>query len=58
MELEEVTSELHEMLAYTMLAIAVVHIAAVIKHRKMDGWDVLYRMGFGKDRSQTKKVDD
>ena len=46
--LEELTATLHKWLAYTMLAIAIIHIAAVIKHRWIDRHDVLYRMGFGK----------
>jgi len=45
--LESTTEEWHEILAYTMLAVVVVHIAAVIKHRR-DGHDVLYRMTLGK----------
>ncbi len=46
--LETVTAEIHEWLAYTMLALAVVHVAAVVKHRWIDGHDVLDRMMFGK----------
>ncbi|MDA7949210.1 MAG: cytochrome b [Hyphomicrobiaceae bacterium] len=44
----KITEELHAWLAYTMLAVAIVHIAAVIKHRWFDGHDVLHRMTFGK----------
>ncbi len=44
--LESVTSTLHRWLAYTMLALAVVHVAAVLKHRWIDGHDVLHRMTF------------
>ncbi len=46
--LENVTAEMHELLAYAMLALAVVHVAAVVKHRWIDGHDVLDRMTFGK----------
>ena len=48
--LETTTATLHKWLAYTMLALAVVHVAAVIKHRWFDGHDVLYRMTFGSRR--------
>lgn len=46
--LETFTATLHKWLAYSMLALAIVHIAAVVKHRWIDGHDVLYRMTFGK----------
>ncbi|WP_282604226.1 cytochrome b [Pelagibius sp. Alg239-R121] len=45
-DLETATSTLHEWLAYAMLALAAVHVAAVIKHRWIDGHDVLKRMTF------------
>lgn len=45
-DLETATSALHQWLAYTMLALAVVHVAAVVKHRWVDGHDVLKRMTF------------
>lgn len=41
---EELTETLHRWLAYTMLSVALVHVAAVIKHRWIDRHDVLYRM--------------
>lgn len=43
-ELEEPLEDVHKYLAYTMLAVAVVHAAAVGKHRWADGHDVLGRM--------------
>lgn len=43
--LEAVTSQLHKYLAYVMLAVAAVHVAAVVKHR-IEGHDVLDRMSF------------
>lgn len=43
--LESTLAEVHEMLAYVMLAVVVVHILAVVKHRR-DGHDVLKRMTF------------
>lgn len=45
---EELTEDLHAWLAYTMLGVAVGHVAAALKHRWIDGHDVLYRMTFGK----------
>ena len=45
--LEETTATLHEWLAYTMLALTLVHVAAVAKHRWVDKHDVLHRMTFG-----------
>lgn len=43
--LEDLSERLHRWLAYTMLVVVVVHVAAVIKHR-MQGHDVLHRMMF------------
>ena len=43
-EVEEVTETLHRWLAYTMLGVACVHLAAVIKHRWFDKHDILVRM--------------
>ena len=40
----EVAETAHRWLAYTMLGIAVVHVAAVVKHRFIDGHDILRRM--------------
>ena len=48
-ELEEILAEIHEIAAYTMLTIAAIHIAAVIKHRR-DGHDVLSRITIGNRR--------
>ena len=47
-DLGELTELLHMWFAYTMLGIAVVHVAAVIKHRYLDGHSVLYRMSLRK----------
>lgn len=44
LNLEETLATLHEWLAYTMLGIALIHVLAVVKHRWVDGHDVLYRM--------------
>ena len=46
-DLEELTATLHRWLAYTMLGVAAVHVAAVAKHRWIDHHDVLRRMTFG-----------
>ncbi len=46
LDLETTTATLHQWLAYTMLALAMVHVAAVAKHRWIDGHDVLKRMTF------------
>jgi len=43
--LEAATSQLHKYLAYGMLAVAAVHVGAVVKHR-IQGHDVLNRMTF------------
>lgn len=47
-ELETLTATLHQWGAYIMLGLAVIHILAVVKHRWVDGHDVLTRMTFGK----------
>lgn len=46
LNLETTTALLHMWGAYTMLALAAVHVAAVVKHRWIDGHDVLHRMTF------------
>ena len=51
LNLETTTAFLHKWIAYTMLALAVVHVAAVVKHRWIDGHDVLRRMTFGSHQS-------
>ncbi len=38
--------ELHELLAYTLLAVVAVHVAAVIKHKVLDRVNLLPRMGW------------
>lgn len=45
--LEATTALIHKWLAYLMLGLTLIHIGAVIKHRR-EGNDVLYRMRFGK----------
>ena len=47
-DLGELAELLHMWFAYTMLGIAVVHVAAVVKHRYWDGHSVLYRMSLRK----------
>ncbi|MES0885336.1 cytochrome b [Roseibium sp. SCP14] len=42
--LEEATEVAHASLAWLTLALVIVHVAAVIKHKYRDGHDVLYRM--------------
>lgn len=43
-ELGSILGNIHEALNYTLLALLVLHIAAVLKHRYVDGDDVLVRM--------------
>ena len=43
----ETATNLHRWLAYSMLAVAAVHVAAAFKHRWIDGHDVIRRMTFG-----------
>ena len=50
LELESLTASLHMWLAYVLLVLALVHVAAVAKHRWIDGHDVLQRMTFGRRR--------
>lgn len=47
---EVLTETWHRWLAYTFLGVAVVHVAAVVKHRWVDHHDVLYRMTLGQRR--------
>ena len=46
-EVEDAAEDVHRALAYALLAVALVHVAAVVKHRWIDGHDVLRRMTFG-----------
>jgi len=46
--LGDTTEALHKWLAYSMFSLAVVHIAAVVKHRWFDKHDILHRMTFRK----------
>ena len=51
---EDTAATVHMWLAYAMLGVAAVHVAAVAKHRWIDRHDVLRRMTFGRrgtDRS-------
>lgn len=50
MNLETTLAFLHKWIAYTMLALAFLHVAAVIKHKWIDGHDVLHRMTFSKEK--------
>ncbi len=50
---EDLAAELHGSLAWTLLALAVIHIAAVAKHRWVDRHDVLHRMTFGRGASRS-----
>lgn len=45
--LESTLADLHMWIAYAMLGLAVIHVAAVAKHRWIDKHDVLHRMTFG-----------
>ncbi len=42
--LHEIAEEVHEILAFTTLGLVVVHVAGALKHRFVDGNDVLERM--------------
>ncbi|SDR47861.1 cytochrome b/b6 domain-containing protein [Pseudovibrio sp. Tun.PSC04-5.I4] len=42
--LEEATALAHKWLAWSLLGLVAVHVAAVLKHRYWDGHDVIYRM--------------
>ena len=45
--LQELSEEVHKWLAYIMLAVAIGHVAAAFRHRRVDGHDVIRRMTFG-----------
>ncbi|MDE0241215.1 MAG: cytochrome b [bacterium] len=45
---EDFTEGAHMWMAYAMLAFALGHVAAALKHRYLDGHDVFYRMTFGR----------
>ena len=49
-EVEDAAENVHKWLAYTMLGVAAVHVAAVAKHRWIDRHDVLRRMTLGRRR--------
>ncbi|KZK78424.1 hypothetical protein PsW64_04063 [Pseudovibrio sp. W64] len=42
--LEDTTATAHELLAWSLLALVAVHVAAVLKHKYWDGHDVMGRM--------------
>ncbi len=46
-DLQDLSEDMHMWLAYTMLAVAVGHVAAAFKHRWVDGHDVIRRMAIG-----------
>ena len=48
--LQDLSAKVHMWLAYTMLAVAVGHVAAAYKHRWIDGHDVIRRMTIGGGR--------
>lgn len=45
---EDVSEDLHMYLAYVMAGVAAVHVLAALKHRFIDGTDVICRMTFGR----------
>ena len=45
--LQDLSTDVHKWLAYTMLAVAAGHVAAAYKHRWFDGHDVIARMTLG-----------
>ena len=45
--LQDLSTQVHMWLAYTMLAVAAGHVAAAFKHRWFDGHDVIHRITFG-----------
>lgn len=49
----DLAAELHGSLAWTLLALALIHIAAVAKHRWVDGHDVLHRITLGRGASRS-----
>ncbi len=50
---EDLAAELHGSLAWTLLAVALIHIAAVAKHRWIDRHDVLHRISLGRGASRS-----
>ena len=50
-EVEDTAATVHRWLAYAMLGVAAVHVAAVAKHRWIDRHDVLRRMALGRPRA-------
>ncbi|WP_461536002.1 cytochrome b [Spongorhabdus nitratireducens] len=52
--LDEFAEETHELLAWSMLFVTAVHIAAVAKHRWLDKHDVMHRMNFARNGARQK----
>lgn len=50
-DLEETTETIHMWAAYIMLGVALIHVAAVIKHRWIDNHDILSRMTISSSRN-------
>jgi len=50
-DLEDTLEVVHRWLAYIMLGVALIHVAAVVKHRWLDRHDILIRMTFGRGKS-------
>ncbi len=46
-DLQDWAEDMHMWLAYTMLAVAVIHVTAAFKHRWFDGHDVIHRIALG-----------
>jgi cytochrome b561 len=46
-DIAPLSSEIHEILAFTIIGLVVLHALGVIKHRFVDKHDILYRMTFG-----------
>lgn len=54
-QVHEVAEEAHELLAYSLIALLVLHVLAVVKHRYMDHINILPRMGIGKQSFKKDK---
>lgn len=47
-EIAHTAEEVHELLAFTLIGLVVLHVTGALKHRFIDRNDVIYRMTFGK----------
>lgn len=47
-EIAHIAEERHELLAFTLIGLVVLHVSGALKHRFIDRNDVIYRMTFGK----------